>query len=283
MISGDAPFVELTHTDGAYARVFLDGAQVASWKPAGSSDDRLFVSANAQYGAGRSIRGGIPVCFPQFGAMGALRQHGFARNVRWTLVREMQAIDGARVVLQLTDTDATRAEWPYAFNAELAVHVAGAALTVELTVMNTDGQPFEFTAALHPYFSVRDAFATRVSGLSGLSYRDALRDGALFTEGDAQLVIDGHIDRVYAATPDVLDIIEPHRALRIEKRGFPDAVVWNPGVDITASKPDFAAGDERHMLCVEAGAIMQPVSLMPGARWTGTQRMTAVGSASPPV
>jgi len=283
MSNGDAPYVELTHTDGAFARVYLDGAQVASWKPAGSSDDRLFVSRNAHYGAGKSIRGGIPVCFPQFGAMGPLRQHGFARLLRWTVVRQIQADDGARAVLQLTDSDATRAEWPYAFDAELSVHVAGATLSVELTVINTDGQPFAFTAALHPYFSVRDAFATRVLGLGGITYRDALRDSESFTSPDDALAIEGHIDRVYGDTPDVIDIVEPHRTLRIEKRGFPDAVVWNPGVDITASKADFAPGDERHMLCVEAGAIMQPVELAPGARWTGTQIMTAVGSAAPPV
>lgn len=282
MTHGDAPFVALSHTDGACARVYLDGAQVASWIPAGSSDDRLFVSRKAQYGAGRSIRGGIPVCFPQFGTRGPLMQHGFARQVRWSLLREVRADDGARTVLQLSDTEATRVAWPHAFHAEVSVHVAGATLTVELNVINTDARPFEFTAALHPYFSVRDAFATSVQGLSGIRYQDAVRGGE-YTDQDAAVVIDGHIDRVYADTPDVLEVVEPHRTLRIEKRGFPDAVVWNPGVDITASKPDFVPGDERHMLCVEAGAIMRPISLTPGARWTGTQVMTAVDSASPPV
>lgn len=271
----DAPFVELTHADGAFARVHLDGGQVSSWRPAGSGEDRLFVSRHAHYGAGASLRGGIPVCFPQFGAMGPLRQHGFARNARWAVVRQTQSDDGARAVLRLTDTDVTCAEWPHAFNAELAVHVAAASLTVALTVVNTGDRPFAFTAALHPYFSVRDAFTTRVSGLSGLSYRDALRDGAVFRETGAQLAITGHIDRVYIAAPDVLEIVEPHRTLRIEKHGFPDAVVWNPGADITAAKADFASGDERLMLCVEAGAIMQPVSLAPGAAWTGTQVMRA--------
>ena len=283
MTHGDAPYVELTHTDGAYARVYLDGAQVASWKPAGSGDDRLFVSRNAYYGAGTSIRGGIPLCFPQFGATGPLRQHGFSRMHRWALQRQEQTADGARVVLQLADSDETRVEWPHAFVAALTVQVAGASLTVELTATNTDARPFAFTAALHPYFSVRDAFVTRVRGLGGITYRDALRHGEMCTSPPGDLMIEGHIDRVYQDTPDVLEIVEPHRTLRVEKRGFPDAVVWNPGEDITARKPDFAPGDERHMLCVEAGAIMQPVTLVPGASWTGTQIMTVVGSAVPPV
>ena len=31
-------------------------------------------------------RGGIPVCFPQFGGFGSLAQHGFARNSEFVLV-----------------------------------------------------------------------------------------------------------------------------------------------------------------------------------------------------
>ena len=283
MHEADAPFLDLVAEDGARARVYLDGAQVSSWTPAGSTDDRLFVSANALAGAGRSIRGGIPVCFPQFGATGPLRQHGFARLLRWAVVREMQASDGARVVLELVDNDATRAEWPFQFHAELSVHVAAATLTVDFAVTNTDGQPFEFTAALHPYFRVRDAFATAVRGLAGTQYQDALRESALLEETHDLLAIDGPLDRVYASTSDLLEIVEPHRTLRIEKRGFPDTVVWNPGAAGTAARAYFVAGDEKHMLCVEAGAIMHPVRLAPGETWTGTQLMTAVGSASPPV
>lgn len=278
-----APHLDLVASDGARARVYLDGGQVASWIPAGSADDRLFVSARAMYGEGQSIRGGIPICFPQFGATGPLRQHGFARNVRWTVARNMQGEDGARVLLTLADSEYTRALWPYAFRAELSVHVAASSLTVEMTVENTDSHPFEFTVALHPYFGVRDAFATQVHGLTGTRYRDALQDGAVFEETDEALHITGPLDRVYFDTPDQLELVEPHRVLRIEKRGFPDAVVWNPGPAGTSSRADFVPGDERAMLCVEAAAVGRPITLAPGERWTGTQIMTAVGNAAPPV
>ncbi len=271
----DSPHVDLLAPDGARARVYLDGAQVASWIPAGSSDDRLFVSANALYGEGQSIRGGIPICFPQFGATGPLRQHGFARNVRWTVESEACDTDGARVRLSLTDSDVTRAVWPYAFNAALDVAVLGALLSVSLTVTNAGSVPFTFTAALHPYFRVDDAFACAVHGLRGTRYSDALRGGAMLNESATTLEIDGALDRVYFDTPNQLELLEPHRTLHIEKFGFPDAVVWNPGAEITAAKADFAAGDERHMLCVEAGVIGTPVVLAPAVAWTGTQVMTA--------
>ncbi len=35
---------------------------------------------------GARCRGGIPVCFPQFGGFGPLAQHGFARNSEFTVV-----------------------------------------------------------------------------------------------------------------------------------------------------------------------------------------------------
>ena len=274
--SADAPAVELLAPDGACARIHLDGAHVTSWIPARSETNRLFVSRESKYGKGCSIRGGIPVCFPQFGAFGPIGQHGFARLSRWAVVGEVRVDSGARIVLQLTDSETSRATWPFAFCAELAVHVAAAALTVTLTVTNTDSKSFGFTAALHPYFAVDNAYDTTVSGLAGCRYRDALRNGGEYDEAADVLPICGHIDRVYYDTPDVIELLEPVRTLRIEKRGFPETVVWNPGAEGTRARADFADGEERYMVCVEAAAVRPPVSLAPGEQWSGTQIMTAV-------
>jgi glucose-6-phosphate 1-epimerase len=272
----EAPSLELHAPDGAFAQVYLDGAHVTSWIPARSKVDRLFVSREAQYGPGCSIRGGIPVCFPQFGAFGPIGQHGFARLSRWSVVGQEEVDGGARLVLRLTDTERSRAVWPFAFQADLSVHVAAATLTMQLTVTNTGTQPISFTAALHPYFAVENAYATQVSGLSGCRYRDALRSGDECDEAGDLLPIEGHIDRVYYATPDVIEMREPDRTLRIEKRGFPETVVWNPGAEGTRTRADFADGDELHMVCVEAAVVRPPVILASREQWVGTQLMTAV-------
>ena len=89
------------------------------------------------------------------------------------------------------------------------------------------------------------------------------------------LRITGPLDRIYYEAPDRLVIVDGDRTLTIEKRGFPEAVVWNPGAEGTRSRADFAPGDEARMLCVEAAVIQHPVTLAPGASWTGEQRMTA--------
>jgi glucose-6-phosphate 1-epimerase len=277
----EVPGLDVRAPDGAAARLLLDGAQVVSWLPAGEREDRLFVSARAEYGRGVSARGGIPICFPQFGPFGALPQHGFARNTRWR-VRDQARIEQGEVRLLLTEQDVAaerpaseRATWPHAFAAELLVQVSGGSLAVTLVVSNTGEQPFTFTAAFHPYFAVRDAFAASVHGLSGLTYRDALLDGAECLEEASVLAITGPLDRIYHGAPDVIELRERHRTLRIEKSGFADAVVWNPGSAITASKRDFAPGDEHRMLCIEAATVRVPIGLAPGAQWSGTQRMIA--------
>jgi glucose-6-phosphate 1-epimerase len=268
-----APSIELTAPDGATARVYLDGAHVTSWIPAGG-EEQLFVSANAGYGPGVAIRGGVPVCWPQFGPFGPIRHHGFARLMRWTVVHEERSTEGARAVLRLVDTDETRdTPWPFAFRTDISVLVGGSTLAVALSVTNTDARPFAFTAALHPYFRVRDAYRVQIAGLRGTRYRDGLRDAQEFDETGDTLPITGHLDRVYYDTPDVLTLRESHRTLRLEKQGFPEAVVWNPGAEGTRSRADFVAGDERQMVCVEAAVVRPPVTLAPGAQWTGVQRM----------
>lgn len=263
--------------DGAKARVHLNGAHVVSWSPAGESEDRLFVSVKSGFGPGVSIRGGIPVCFPQFGMTGPLPQHGFARVSPWTLLHKEEGGDHAVAVLRLIDSDATRALWPHAFTAELTVTIGGATLDVALAVVNSGDAPFSFTAALHPYFRVPDAYACRVTGLRDTTYRDALRDalgaGSLHQETSDALAITGAVDRVYLAVDGPVQLRHPDRGLQIERRGFPDVVVWNPGKAGVDSRTDFHDGDERRMVCVEAAAVQHPVVLGPGERWEGMQRM----------
>jgi glucose-6-phosphate 1-epimerase len=273
MIPADVPRINLQSADGATAVITPDGAHVVSWIPAGESDDWLFVSTRSQFGTGNAVRGGIPVIFPQFGAFGPLAQHGFARRQRWT---PMDATDLAdRVRLRLRDDAESRAVWPHAFQLEVAVHVTGALLEVAMTVTNVDDAPFAFTAAFHPYFAVRSAFESRVDGLQGCTYRDSLRAGQRFTETASSLDIVGPLDRIYYDAPDHLVIIDGNRSIVIEKSGFPESVVWNPGVEGTRSRTDFAEGEEHRMLCVEAALIQTPRTLAPGESWTGTQRVTA--------
>lgn len=262
--------------DGARAELHPDGAHITSWVPAGAREDRLFVSTKSAFGAGASIRGGVPVIFPQFASDGPLPKHGFARTSPWTVVSIDENADFARAQLELVDSIVTRAIWPYAFHATLAVQIEGNVLDVTLSIENRHDAPFSFTAALHTYFRVRDALRTEVVGLSGHRYRDALEGRAEHEESGATLAITGEIDRVYYNATSPLELREPHRAVGIEQHGFRDVVVWNPGDCGLRGKADFVPGEEREMLCIEAAAVQHPIVLEPGAQWSGTQIVYAV-------
>jgi glucose-6-phosphate 1-epimerase len=62
--NGGLPRLNIS-TPKATAEIYLHGAQLTSWRPAGA-EDVIFLSQHSQFEAGRAIRGGIPVCFPWF-------------------------------------------------------------------------------------------------------------------------------------------------------------------------------------------------------------------------
>jgi glucose-6-phosphate 1-epimerase len=275
--TGGLPKLALAAADGARAEVYLHGAHVTSWIPADDADDRLFLSARSRFGPGEAIRGGIPVCFPQFASQGPLANHGFGRVSVWELVRaERTAAGAARAVLRLRDSPATRAQWPHAFALELTVTVAGRTLELTLAVSNAGTAAFEFTGALHTYLRVADVRRTVVRGLRNARYRDK----ALATDGNlesgAALAFDREIDRVYYAAPQDLAADEPGRTVAVRAIGFPDTVVWNPGPQRGAALGDLEENGYLRMLCVEAAVSRAPVTVEAGEGWRGSQSLTSI-------
>ncbi len=273
--SSDLPRVDLVHPSGARAAVYLQGAHVASWTDAAGAG-LLFVSARSRYEAGAAIRGGIPVIFPQFADQGPLPKHGFARTAAWEHAGGGTEPGGAAwALLRLADSEATWALWPHAFRAELRVAVDAGSLAVALRVANTGDGTMAFTCALHTYLRVDDARGAAVEALRGVRYLDKLRAGAAFTEERDAVDLAGEVDRVYVAAPDRLRVrgAAGGRAVTVEKRGFRDAVVWNPWEEGARGLPDMADDEYLRMLCVEPANAAEPVHLAPGEEWTGTQRL----------
>lgn len=261
--------------DGASVEVHCNGAHVTSWRPAPGTDERLFVSAKSSLADGASIRGGIPVIFPQFSLEGPLPRHGFARNSRWTH-DDTRHVDGDAILsFSLTDSPATRAIWPASFRATLTARIGGQQLATTLTIENTGREAFHFACALHTYLRVDDVQQTDIVGLTGSRYRVSSAPRILVTDTEDVLCIRGEVDRVYVDAPDRLTVREPHRQLVVATTNFPDVVVWNPGVEKAAALVDMEPGGECRMLCVEAAAVQSPVMLNAQQRWSGTQTLTA--------
>ncbi|XHS79173.1 D-hexose-6-phosphate mutarotase [Burkholderiaceae bacterium UC74_6] len=270
--------VELISPDGARAIVALHGAHLLSWIPAGATE-QLYVSPKTAYASGQAIRGGVPVCFPQFAERGPLPKHGFARTRPWQLVSAERSEFDALAVLRLTDDAATRLVWPHAFEAELSVLVHGRTLQIELAVENKDAEgsePFDFTAALHTYLAINDIDEASVAGLSGLQYFDAV-DKTEKQQRVELLLPSGELDRIYYQASQPLELreqgISTQRQLQISQQGFEDAVTWNPGAARCATLADMPEDGWRKMLCIEAATIRHPVRLAPGESWVGMQSL----------
>ncbi|MDB5900760.1 MAG: hypothetical protein JWP41_4362 [Ramlibacter sp.] len=273
-----AALVALHNAAGDAAALSLHGAQLLSWKPAGEPE-QIYVSPLSQPAPGKAVRGGTPVCFPQFSDRGPLTKHGFARTSRWELLAPpAPGADIAEARLQL-DAAMVPGAWSHDFCLVLAIRLGPRWLELQLQVANTGRSPFDFTAALHTYLAVADVRRATLDGLAGLTYEDATDANVLKQDAAPALQFSGEIDRVYRKVPSPLHLHAAGTPSRlVTQHGFADVVVWNPGPAKAARLGDMPPGDWVRMLCIEAAVIAEPVQLPPGRTWTGVQRMALVAA-----
>ncbi|QEL66265.1 glucose-6-phosphate 1-epimerase [Oryzomicrobium terrae] len=269
------PALRLTTGDGASAVVSLLGGQLLSWVPPGEKE-QLFVSERAVFDGSKPIRGGVPVCFPQFADLGGLPKHGLLRTRRWEVSDQSQHNGCTLVSLVCGDDAASRTLWPHAFRAELTVAIEGERLDLELSLTNPGEAPFAFTGALHTYLKVAEVEEVSLEGLYGLDYLDKLKDAAPTRETAPSLVVEREVDRIYYDCARPLLLRDEQHTLGINTEGFSDVVVWNPWEGAEARFPDLAAKDFRRFLCVEAAVARQPVTVAPGEEWWGRQTVVVL-------
>ncbi|KAK6260598.1 Aldose 1-/Glucose-6-phosphate 1-epimerase - like 2 [Theobroma cacao] len=278
--------VVLRNPRGASASVSLHGGQVTSWRNE-QGEELLFTSSKAIFKPPKAVRGGIPICFPQFGNCGSLEQHGFARNKIWTIDENPPPLSPndshgkSFIDLLLKPSEEDLKCWPYSFEFRLRVSLAAdGSLTQISRVRNVNGKPFSFSFAYHTYLLVSDISEVRIEGLETLDYLDNICQKERFTEQGDAITFESEVDRVYLSTPNVVAVLdhERKRTYVIRKEGLPDVVVWNPWEKKSKSMVDFGADEYKQMLCVDGAAIEKPVTLKPGEEWTGRQELSVVPS-----
>lgn len=275
------PACELALPQGDRLVVALHGAHVLSWQTGGH--ERLYLSPASVMDGQGAIRGGVPVCFPQFNQRGPmadrLPKHGFARNVAWQADAPVLSAQAASLTLRLTDSTQTRQWWPQAFEAQLQIDLMPGDLRLSLRVHNTDTQPLAFSGALHTYFAVADVTQATLLGLGGLAEWDSLTN--THARAPDTLRFAAEFDRVYAA--DAHTPRQPmtlNQSLRISQSPcWANTVVWNPAQDLCKHLADMPDDGWRQMLCVEAAQVYDPITLPVGGRWEGWQRLQVFADA----
>lgn len=160
-----APLIEL-RTDRAKAAVSpARGGMVTTWDVDG--EPLLYLDQATFDDATKNVRGGAPVLFPSpgklaqdlyavDGRMGALKQHGFARNASFEVVE--QSVSAVKLALRATEE--TRRAWPWDFTVELAYTLTDDTLRIGHVVTNESPAPMPFGFGFHPYFRCTQAGKT---------------------------------------------------------------------------------------------------------------------------
>jgi glucose-6-phosphate 1-epimerase len=259
-----SPQCEVLLIDNAFAtaKVSLLGGQVLQFCPKHDGHERLFLSSSARWDGTKSIRGGIPLCWPWFGAhanSGAnLPAHGYARTRRWRIVSVSDSSAGTHLLLQLDDCSGA------GFNGSASLQVQidiGTTLAITLITTNTGSTPFRLHAALHSYFSVSDIAAVELRGLQH-SYADKTRNWAHLPT-PAPYTFSEETDRIHFHAAPRLTLHTGSTVTTIASAGHDSIVVWNPWHTGSAAFVDLQGDDYRHFVCVET-ALTQSFMLAAG-------------------
>jgi glucose-6-phosphate 1-epimerase len=258
-------------TSHARATVYLQGAHLAHWQPAGQQSV-LFLSRRSDFVPGKAIRGGVPIAFPWFAARHDGKtgpSHGFARIQDWTLAFAALADDDLHLTFTLGPTELSRSLGYGHFHLVYQLTI-GRTLTMRLTVANDADTPLVFEEALHTYYSIADIHQASVTGLEGTTYLDKMEDMRDMMQHGA-VAITSPTDRVYlnTAATCVLHDAAGRRRITVAKAGSDTTVIWNPWDSGALKLSDLEPSEWHKFIAIETvNAAANAVTLAPGATHT---------------
>ena len=251
---GDIPLVEIYNQHGS-ALISMQGAHLLSWIP-NDEEDVIWLSEDARFAAGKSVRGGIPICWPWFGAHrsnGNYPAHGFARTTDWQVINT-EALDdgGTRITFTTRPQPETEAMWPPQTSVQYQLTI-GKKLEMELITHNNGSGPIIISQALHTYFKVGDVSKVLLHGLDDTYYLDKL-EGFRLKVQHGPVIIEQETDRIYIDTVRECMIEDKtlKRNIIIIKCGSQSTVVWNPWQETADKMGDLGKDGYKKMLCVES-------------------------------
>ncbi|MGO4309553.1 D-hexose-6-phosphate mutarotase [Pseudomonas sp. KB_15] len=262
--------------------VAQQGAHILSYQLAGQPP-LIWLNDEAVFKTGKSIRAGVPVCWPWFGNFARNPQsvqamhvsgeapsaHGFVRAMDWELGGIEAEGESLKVEFLLPYPEGGFPGWPHQVDLTLSIRL-DEQLHIHLTSHNRGSETVSISQALHSYFAVSDVRDVHVEGVDGLNYIETLDNWKTVTQsGDLRFT--GETDRIYLDVPPQLSIVDPawERRIELTSSGSRTAVIWNPWIDRATAFSDMAADGWQRMLCIETANVMDDVvSLKPGASHT---------------
>lgn len=263
--------IEITDPSGTRARVAPErGGMITDFTTRGRA--MLYMDRETLRDTSKNVRGGVPLLFPspgklegdawaQGGEKGALKQHGFARNLPWAVAGQTSST----LTLRLTSSDATRAAYPWDFAVEITYRVGSDVLSLEARVENTGTRAMPFGFGTHPYFAVADrtsfAIASQaVRAFDNVTKREVAFDATALRLGDAEIdlhLLDHHAPSASFSVDELRVTLEAPEHVRW--------VLWSlPGRPFVCVEPWTSPGN-----ALNTGEAL--VHLPPGETRTFTQ------------
>ncbi|KAK3098662.1 hypothetical protein FSP39_021742 [Pinctada imbricata] len=105
--------------------------------------------------------------------------------------------------------------------------------------------------------------------------RRELQDSKTFVEDREDVNADQNYDRVYQNCNNGVTL-KPNSSydINVTVHNMSDIVVWNPWIEKAKAMSDFDDEEYNRMLCVEAGAVSQNVTIKEGQSLTFSQTLT---------
>lgn len=278
------------------ATIALQGAQLLQFRPHNESD-WFWLSDQAQYRQQQSVRGGIPICWPWFGALDknhhAVRQqmnsnaatpaHGFVRQQPFILTQLHEACDHLTLTLSW---QGHYPQWLGHARLDVTFTLRASSLDITLTTHNLGSQPLAISQALHSYFPTRQIQQTRVHGLQRSQYIDTLRQWQ-HIRAEPVVAFHAETDRIYYTSPHdmpAITLLNPEHRYTLDSDNSRSLVVWNPWISKAQRLSQFPHAAWQQMVCLETGQVADDYrELAADERSTLTLRITraAVSSTHP--
>jgi galactose mutarotase-like enzyme len=169
-VPGQVPRIRVL-SDDTIVEVAPDrGGLITRWSVSGR--EHLYLDEATLLDRTKSVRGGVPVLFPTPGKLvgdawswrgksGSLKQHGFARNLAWSVVERGP---GAHLRMRIEDDASTIANFPWRFTFELDITIVNTSVRIAGAITNrgdaSEG-PMPCGYGFHPYFPVSIADKAR--------------------------------------------------------------------------------------------------------------------------
>jgi glucose-6-phosphate 1-epimerase len=132
---------------------------------------------------------------------GEIQQHGFARNVNWTV----KSMTDTSVELEMAPSEYTKEMWDKEFLCTFTVNLEDDQLATKMLVENKGEEAFDFQAALHSYFTTSALENLEIAGsFEGKEFLNKLvgDEGEMQTEDRSAITITEEYDRVYKGVND---------------------------------------------------------------------------------